>query len=181
MSSIDSPVVMKLTAWVLFFGSAIALIGVLPIDNYNFYIFLRWVLFSCFVASLFSMIRFIDHRFEILFLAPIGAILFNPFSIIAHEKSEWVIYDIIAALLLTYWAVETLKVANEEIRIMALRRTNEVKLIEKLTEIKHGNGSRLSKYKRSIDLIDDSDIELVVKQDMYHRARIIFDIDESLD
>lgn len=116
MSNIDSPDTQKLAAGFMYFAAAIAIIGILPIDSFDFYMFLRCVLFAGFVVAFFSMFRYIDHRMEIFIVAPIGALLFNPFDIFELDKSTWIFFDIAVAALLVFWANEIRKGAEKEER-----------------------------------------------------------------
>lgn len=90
----------------LFYSAAVvAFIAIFPIETYGFYIFLRYLLFTAFIA-VFIKLDDLNDKGVLLLAALFGAVLFNPFMIIEHEKSTWVIFDLIAAGIFAYCGVK---------------------------------------------------------------------------
>jgi hypothetical protein len=64
---------------------------------YNYYIFLRWVVF---LASIFLIYGFYKSKLNAwVFIFSVVAFLFNPISPIFMNKSSWVSIDLITAIL----------------------------------------------------------------------------------
>jgi hypothetical protein len=76
---------------------ALLLIAVLPLPIW-FYSFLRFVV--CGTFALGALIAYERSRQDVFIYYGLVALLFNPFFPIFHSKEIWVVFDLVAALLL---------------------------------------------------------------------------------
>ncbi len=115
-----------LLPYLLFACAGFALIAILPIDSFGFYMFLRVLLFVGFLSVLFLGL---DHLKEMasFIVTIIGAWLWNPFFINELDKSLWVVLDLIAAGLFIYWGWAIYSSIREDERLVAERASRQTK------------------------------------------------------
>lgn len=114
-----------LLPYLLFACAGFALMAILPIDSFGFYMFLRVLLFVGFLSVLFLGLDFLKEMASFI-VTIIGAWLWNPFFINELDKSVWVVLDLIAAGLFIYWGLAiqlSIKKDEKLIAEQSLRQT----------------------------------------------------------
>lgn len=82
--------------WLAIISGAMALIAIFPL-SYSYYIILRWVLFISSIIFAYNYFKTNKQRWVLTFSAI--AFLFNPIFPIYQERSSWVIFDFIVAII----------------------------------------------------------------------------------
>jgi len=72
------------------------LLGILPLP-YSYYILLRWSI--TFVALYVAFLKFIGNYETAGFIMLAIALLFNPFSVFTMSKSNWMLIDLVVAII----------------------------------------------------------------------------------
>lgn len=111
---------MKNLSYFLYSCAAVAFIAILPIDSFAFYMFLRVMLFTGFLLTLFLVLDYLKEVASFV-VTIIGAFLWNPFFINEHTKSFWVVMDLIAVGLFIYWATSIQNSLKRDEEIMRER------------------------------------------------------------
>ena len=115
-----------LLPYLLFACAGFALIAILSIDSFGFYMFLRVFLFVGFLLVLFLGLDYLKEMASFI-VTIIGAWLWNPFFINEFDKSVWVVLDLVAAGLFAYWGWAIYSSIKEDERIVAERVSRQTK------------------------------------------------------
>jgi hypothetical protein len=76
---------------------ATALVAILAIDSWSFYLDVRWILCAGFVSTLLLLAVDADSLWWAPILGFFGIIQFNPVDLTSHPKGTWIIIDLVAA------------------------------------------------------------------------------------
>lgn len=159
----------------LFYIAAIAaFVAIFPIETYGYYIFLRYLLFAAFIVVLVKADATLGDTGFLMLVSIFGAILFNPFMIIEHDKSTWVIFDLIAAGILGYCGNKT----DEEIKKDEDHEKAVNDMINRLNTMKNSSGTLKQKYQKARAMIESSDLYFSDKNRLLDQAREIFNAKE---
>jgi hypothetical protein len=134
----------------------IALVAILPIDSFSFYMFVRWALTISFVSTLFLLFIAADELWWAPIVGIIGVIDFNPINITTNTKTWWIVIDLLTAAYF-FGITKSLENTIESIR-------HDKKIEASLPKDYHEKeAERIKKHKASLEEKDRKVLEFRIK------------------